>query len=51
MPQMAPLNWTMMYMYFIILFLFFSILNFYLFTYKPSFFEKSNKKINNSWKW
>nr|AXS66505.1 ATP synthase F0 subunit 8 [Tenebrionoidea sp. 8 KM-2017] len=51
MPQMSPLNWLMLMLFFITIFLFFNILNYYLILYKNNF-SSSIKKIKNlNWKW
>nr|AML26778.1 ATP synthase F0 subunit 8 [Scarabaeidae sp. BMNH 1274752] len=51
MPQMAPLNWLMLFIYFCMMFIIFNMMNYYLFTYKPNsyFYKKKINKIN--WKW
>nr|YP_010309694.1 ATP synthase F0 subunit 8 [Berberomeloe castuo]UMR54811.1 ATP synthase F0 subunit 8 [Berberomeloe castuo] len=52
MPQMAPLNWLNLLIYFIMIFLITNSLNFYSFMYmqKTSSMKKTNQiKIN--WKW
>nr|AFQ62280.1 ATP synthase F0 subunit 8 [Parocyusa longitarsis] len=51
MPQMAPLNWLMLFMFFIMIYLLFNFINYYSFMYSPkiSNFKKINNKIN--WKW
>nr|YP_010701759.1 ATP synthase F0 subunit 8 [Autocrates maqueti]WCK11522.1 ATP synthase F0 subunit 8 [Autocrates maqueti] len=51
MPQMAPLNWVTLMIYFSIIFIFFNSLNYYSFTYfkKPELKEKSSISLN--WKW
>nr|AND96619.1 ATP synthase F0 subunit 8 [Euoniticellus intermedius] len=51
MPQMAPINWLMLLIYFSLIFMIFNSLNYYAFNYlikKQSFFKKKN--ILN-WKW
>nr|YP_009918400.1 ATP synthase F0 subunit 8 [Caryopemon giganteus]QLX47625.1 ATP synthase F0 subunit 8 [Caryopemon giganteus] len=51
MPQMAPMNWLTLMLYFMILMLIFNIMIFFSFTYKSKknqFFLK--KKLIN-WKW
>nr|YP_009333622.1 ATP synthase F0 subunit 8 [Thitarodes sejilaensis]ANM47905.1 ATP synthase F0 subunit 8 [Thitarodes sejilaensis] len=53
MPQMYPLNWIMLFIYFILVFILFNILNYYI------YLNKSNKLNNNLllkntnliWKW
>nr|YP_010292405.1 ATP synthase F0 subunit 8 [Gonimbrasia cytherea]ULO26169.1 ATP synthase F0 subunit 8 [Gonimbrasia cytherea] len=54
MPQMMPINWMISFIFFIIIFLIFNIMNYYIF--KMNIF--TNKKlINNNfknkflWKW
>nr|AML25720.1 ATP synthase F0 subunit 8 [Staphylinidae sp. BMNH 1274234] len=51
MPQMAPMNWLLLFFMFIIVFIMFNILNYYCFIYTPktSMFKKKNSMI--SWKW
>nr|YP_010166715.1 ATP synthase F0 subunit 8 [Oreodytes davisii]QRV62819.1 ATP synthase F0 subunit 8 [Oreodytes davisii] len=52
MPQMAPMNWLLLYIFFSVIFILFNFMNYYTFlTYKKiNFFNKSSKKIL-SWKW
>nr|AML26232.1 ATP synthase F0 subunit 8 [Scirtidae sp. BMNH 1274304] len=51
MPQMAPLNWLMLFMYFILLFLMFCIMNYSFINYSPTS-SKIKKLIKNmNWKW
>nr|QLY90217.1 ATP synthase F0 subunit 8 [Hydraena gracilis] len=51
MPQMAPMNWLMLFMYFISMFLLMNSLNYFMFLYNPQnkLIKKYNIKIN--WKW
>nr|YP_010254853.1 ATP synthase F0 subunit 8 [Lissorhoptrus oryzophilus]QUA05792.1 ATP synthase F0 subunit 8 [Lissorhoptrus oryzophilus] len=50
MPQMAPMNWTFLMMFFISIFLIFNISNFFMILYNPK--EKKSKKKNYmNWKW
>nr|ATL23288.1 ATP synthase F0 subunit 8 [Sympiezomias velatus] len=51
MPQMAPLNWMSMYLFFILIFVMFIIVNYYSFLYKPKTMKFSNLKKLLSWKW
>nr|QXG82701.1 ATP synthase F0 subunit 8 [Kyklioacalles sp. BMNH 1043787] len=51
MPQMAPLNWTSMYCYFICLMFLSIIMNYFIFLYKPKFKNQSLKKTFLNWKW
>nr|AND96318.1 ATP synthase F0 subunit 8 [Onitis falcatus] len=51
MPQMAPMNWLMLFFYFSIVFMIFNVKNYYAFNYKIKFY-KFIKKINQvNWKW
>nr|AND96567.1 ATP synthase F0 subunit 8 [Tiniocellus sarawacus] len=51
MPQMAPINWLLLLIYFSLIFMMFNILNFYSFMYpmKSIMFKKMKSKLN--WKW
>nr|YP_009712008.1 ATP synthase F0 subunit 8 [Gastrophysa polygoni]QGA74018.1 ATP synthase F0 subunit 8 [Gastrophysa polygoni] len=51
MPQMMPLNWMLLLFYFTLIFMIFSIMNYYMFTYKMKYTKKSNNKLNYNWKW
>nr|QNP10100.1 ATP synthase F0 subunit 8 [Tympanogaster modulatrix] len=51
MPQMAPMNWLMLFLYFTLIFMIFNSMNYFSFKYKilsKNFFKKNNF-IN--WKW
>nr|AND96528.1 ATP synthase F0 subunit 8 [Onthophagus diabolicus] len=51
MPQMAPINWLTLFLYFSFIFLMFNAMNFYSFNYNiKTFMFKKKKKILN-WKW
>nr|ALO77648.1 ATP synthase F0 subunit 8 [Anaspis sp. ANA01] len=51
MPQMAPLNWLTLMLYFILIFLTFNIMNFYSFSYKNNSSSKTKSKTSTNWKW
>nr|ARH54094.1 ATP synthase F0 subunit 8 [Arachnobas tricolor] len=51
MPQMAPLNWTLLFIFFVFLFLFISILNYFLFKSIPKMKNLIKKIFPSSWKW
>nr|YP_010981233.1 ATP synthase F0 subunit 8 [Mylabris sibirica]WOE90363.1 ATP synthase F0 subunit 8 [Mylabris sibirica] len=52
MPQMAPLNWLTLMVYFIMIMLILNSLNFYAFPYMKNHSETPLKfKINLNWKW
>nr|YP_010166728.1 ATP synthase F0 subunit 8 [Oreodytes scitulus]QRV62832.1 ATP synthase F0 subunit 8 [Oreodytes scitulus] len=52
MPQMAPMNWLLLYIFFSVIFIMFNFMNYYSFLIykKINFFKKSSKK-NLYWKW
>nr|AMW67765.1 ATP synthase F0 subunit 8 [Semidalis aleyrodiformis] len=52
MPQMAPMNWILLFLMSILMFYLFSNLNYFI-NYKPADFKNMNNiKINkNLWKW
>nr|AJG02507.1 ATP synthase F0 subunit 8 [Tychus niger] len=51
MPQMAPMNWLMLFFMFMMIFLMFNCFNYFNFmkTYKNNLKSKSN--LNIIWKW
>nr|UFZ13898.1 ATP synthase F0 subunit 8 [Neochauliodes umbratus] len=52
MPQMAPLNWLILFIFFIILFIMFNIMNY--FTISPNPESSSSYNLKNyslTWKW
>nr|ARH54120.1 ATP synthase F0 subunit 8 [Brachyta interrogationis] len=51
MPQMAPLNWLTLFLFFIIIFLIFNSLNYFIFLYKIKSKISSKNKILFNWKW
>nr|WDA94026.1 ATP synthase F0 subunit 8 [Apotropina sp. 1 JJC-2023a] len=53
MPQMAPINWLILFIMFSMIFLLFNMMNFYsILPNSPKLMEnKSMKKINFNWKW
>nr|QRV62418.1 ATP synthase F0 subunit 8 [Graptodytes pictus] len=52
MPQMAPMNWILLYMMFSFIFILFNFMNFYIFMINKNTDPNKNifKKILN-WKW
>nr|ARH54055.1 ATP synthase F0 subunit 8 [Agabus uliginosus] len=53
MPQMAPMNWLFLYIFFSIIFILFNFLNYYMFIINNNKIYNNNnllKKIFN-WKW
>nr|AXS65683.1 ATP synthase F0 subunit 8 [Staphylinoidea sp. 11 KM-2017] len=51
MPQMAPLNWLSLFLYFIFIFMLFNTLNYYSFQYSPIKTFTSKKTFKLNWKW
>nr|YP_010327170.1 ATP synthase F0 subunit 8 [Dryocoetes hectographus]UJG10831.1 ATP synthase F0 subunit 8 [Dryocoetes hectographus] len=51
MPQMAPISWITLYLFFSILFIVTIILNYFLFYYLPMYKTTKNKNLFLSWKW
>nr|WRO44744.1 ATP synthase F0 subunit 8 [Habronychus sp. 1 XYG-2024a]WRO45054.1 ATP synthase F0 subunit 8 [Habronychus sp. 2 XYG-2024a] len=53
MPQMAPLSWLNLFIFFIMVFLVFNSLNYFYFNKSFSTSEKKIKTFKNkmSWKW
>nr|YP_009441984.1 ATP synthase F0 subunit 8 [Trypodendron signatum]AOY40205.1 ATP synthase F0 subunit 8 [Trypodendron signatum] len=51
MPQMAPLQWISLFLYFSILFILTSILGYYMFCYLPTYQLMSKKTKIINWKW
>nr|AXS66033.1 ATP synthase F0 subunit 8 [Languriidae sp. KM-2017] len=51
MPQMAPMNWLMLFIYFLMIFLMVNTLNYFNFFYTVKKFSFSKNKISYSWKW
>nr|AXS66533.1 ATP synthase F0 subunit 8 [Curculionoidea sp. 21 KM-2017] len=51
MPQMSPLSWTCLYMYFCAIMILFMIMNYYMMIYKPNKNIFKKNKITLNWKW
>nr|AXS65179.1 ATP synthase F0 subunit 8 [Coleoptera sp. 13 KM-2017] len=52
MPQMAPLNWLTLMIFFISILLMFNTLNYFSFNYLPKKNKTSEKKLKTiNWKW
>nr|YP_010946937.1 ATP synthase F0 subunit 8 [Sigmella digitalis]WGO57694.1 ATP synthase F0 subunit 8 [Sigmella digitalis] len=52
MPQMMPLSWTLLYLFFLTLFLLFTFMNYY--SHIPTPLKSSTKSIHTNsmnWKW
>nr|YP_010586228.1 ATP synthase F0 subunit 8 [Himalopsyche eos]UZZ43990.1 ATP synthase F0 subunit 8 [Himalopsyche eos] len=52
MPQMMPMNWIMLFLFFIIIFIMFNMMNFCLINYNFSNLKSKNIiKFPMNWKW
>nr|YP_009648082.1 ATP synthase F0 subunit 8 [Parantica aglea]QBZ78041.1 ATP synthase F0 subunit 8 [Parantica aglea] len=54
MPQMMPINWLMSFLFFILLFIIFNIMNYFIFNNNNNNFIKKNHlkfKKSFNWKW
>nr|YP_009420005.1 ATP synthase F0 subunit 8 [Manticora tibialis]ASN65992.1 ATP synthase F0 subunit 8 [Manticora tibialis] len=51
MPQMAPMNWLIMFTIFILTFIIINMMNYYIFNSKPSYTESKKIHKSLSWKW
>nr|YP_010988617.1 ATP synthase F0 subunit 8 [Sclerotia aquatilis]WOR80800.1 ATP synthase F0 subunit 8 [Sclerotia aquatilis] len=51
MPQMAPLSWLNLFIFFIIVFMMFNVMNYFSMIYKTKTSESKKSKNNISWKW
>nr|AXS66521.1 ATP synthase F0 subunit 8 [Cucujoidea sp. 33 KM-2017] len=51
MPQMAPLNWLILFIYFISIFILFNVMNYFSFLYKIKESSFKKNKISFNWKW
>nr|AXS66391.1 ATP synthase F0 subunit 8 [Cucujoidea sp. 13 KM-2017] len=51
MPQMAPINWLILFILFITIYMLTNMLMYFLFNYTSKFTFFKKKKILNSWKW
>nr|YP_010329827.1 ATP synthase F0 subunit 8 [Trabala vishnou]UNP54577.1 ATP synthase F0 subunit 8 [Trabala vishnou] len=54
MPQMMPINWMLLFFFFICIFMIFNMMNYYIFFYHNFNYNNKIKKINKNnfnWKW
>nr|YP_010240649.1 ATP synthase F0 subunit 8 [Nicrophorus nepalensis]QTG39886.1 ATP synthase F0 subunit 8 [Nicrophorus nepalensis] len=51
MPQMAPLNWLTLFIFFIIIFLMFNMMTYFVFLYTPLKNKFNTKTSQINWKW
>nr|UFZ13945.1 ATP synthase F0 subunit 8 [Taeniochauliodes attenuatus] len=52
MPQMSPMNWLLLFMFFSMMLMLFNIMNYYLINPLPMKHYIKNSKMNSlNWKW
>nr|YP_010538736.1 ATP synthase F0 subunit 8 [Pteroptyx tener]QTC08244.1 ATP synthase F0 subunit 8 [Pteroptyx tener]QTC08257.1 ATP synthase F0 subunit 8 [Pteroptyx tener]QTC08270.1 ATP synthase F0 subunit 8 [Pteroptyx tener]QTC08283.1 ATP synthase F0 subunit 8 [Pteroptyx tener]UYE92347.1 ATP synthase F0 subunit 8 [Pteroptyx tener] len=51
MPQMAPLSWLNLFIFFIMIFMLFNVMNYFSLIYKNNNIKKDTKKSIITWKW
>nr|YP_010253721.1 ATP synthase F0 subunit 8 [Cochylimorpha cultana]QTZ18148.1 ATP synthase F0 subunit 8 [Cochylimorpha cultana] len=53
MPQMMPINWIFSFLFFILIFILFNIMNYYIFNMKLNINKNKEKTMikNLYWKW
>nr|AXS65193.1 ATP synthase F0 subunit 8 [Staphylinoidea sp. 1 KM-2017] len=51
MPQMAPMNWMILFLFFIMIFMLFNSLNYFCFLYTPKSTIAKKKTMYINWKW
>nr|WGO58084.1 ATP synthase F0 subunit 8 [Rhabdoblatta orlovi] len=51
MPQMMPLSWLTLYLFFIMMLLIFSFINYYSFIPQPLSLKKNTSSKTLNWKW
>nr|QYK19501.1 ATP synthase subunit 8 [Episcapha opaca] len=51
MPQMSPLSWLTLFMYFVTIFFMINSLNYFSFLYPMKYTKKKQMFLNFNWKW
>nr|ARH53769.1 ATP synthase F0 subunit 8 [Cercyon borealis] len=51
MPQMAPINWLFLFIFFIGIFMLFNSMNYFSFKYPIKSYQFKSKKTLMNWKW
>nr|AXS65382.1 ATP synthase F0 subunit 8 [Cucujoidea sp. 3 KM-2017] len=51
MPQMAPLNWLILFIYFLLIFFMVNSMVYFIFKYTPKIKTFNKKNIKYHWKW
>nr|YP_009627347.1 ATP synthase F0 subunit 8 [Aristobia reticulator]QCC70797.1 ATP synthase subunit 8 [Aristobia reticulator] len=51
MPQMAPISWLILYLFFFMIFIIFNIINYYSLNYNIKSSKNTKSSLNYNWKW
>nr|YP_010701999.1 ATP synthase F0 subunit 8 [Brachytarsina amboinensis]WCL18787.1 ATP synthase F0 subunit 8 [Brachytarsina amboinensis]WHN64462.1 ATP synthase F0 subunit 8 [Brachytarsina amboinensis] len=51
MPQMSPMNWLLLYIYFLTIFFLFMMMNYFSYNPKMPNLYMTKKKKSMNWKW
>nr|YP_008757559.1 ATP synthase F0 subunit 8 [Batocera lineolata]AEV21654.1 ATP synthase F0 subunit 8 [Batocera lineolata]ATN28875.1 ATP synthase F0 subunit 8 [Batocera lineolata] len=51
MPQMSPISWLTLFIFFLMIFFIFNIMNYYIFNYNIKIQQKNKKLTLFNWKW
>nr|ALO76971.1 ATP synthase F0 subunit 8 [Malachiinae sp. GENSP01] len=51
MPQMSPLNWILLLLFFSIIFIMINMINYFIMKYQNKNIKTLSKKEMNFWKW
>nr|ARH54497.1 ATP synthase F0 subunit 8 [Micrambe villosus] len=51
MPQMAPLSWLLLFIFFSMIFMLYNLSNFFMFLYSVKESNKSKINIKTNWQW
>nr|YP_010538723.1 ATP synthase F0 subunit 8 [Emarginoptyx trilucida]UYE92334.1 ATP synthase F0 subunit 8 [Emarginoptyx trilucida] len=51
MPQMAPLSWLNLFIFFMVIYMLFNIMNYFTLIYNNKNIKKENMNKNILWKW
>nr|APX39522.1 ATP synthase F0 subunit 8 [Oulema melanopus] len=51
MPQMAPLNWISLMIYFLLMFYMLNMMNYFINLYQPPKFKTTKETFTLFWKW
>nr|AXS65663.1 ATP synthase F0 subunit 8 [Cucujoidea sp. 41 KM-2017] len=51
MPQMAPMNWVILFVYFIMVFMMVNVMVYFSFLYQPKQAQQNKSPLKINWKW